>query len=155
MRINAITYNSAISALAKAARSESRQQRRFDYNKEDETDHAQNSDILWRRALDLIECMEKEGVKRDVFTYSAAISTCGAAGRWQETVNLINTMKSDGGRDTKPNRVSYTSAISEFGVLELSVETRCFVPNVVHYLDLQLPVGTAGNGMLHTSSSMK
>ncbi|ACI64491.1 predicted protein [Thalassiosira pseudonana CCMP1335] len=114
MRINAITYNSAISALAKAARSESRQQRRFDYNKDDETDHAQNSDILWRRALDLIECMEKEGVKRDVFTYSAAISTCGAAaacgncGQWDAAYELFNEMKLDG---LQPDLVSYNALV--------------------------------------------
>ena len=125
MTINTITYNSAISALAKAARSESKQQRRYDYKqitaskigvyKPAALKKPNNSDLdfLWRRALDLIECMEKEGVRRDSFTYSSAISTCGAAGQWQEAVNLIKAMKEYGGEDTRPNRVAYTSAISE------------------------------------------
>ena len=38
--------------------------------------------------------MEDDGVKRDSFTFSSAISTCGAAGRWEEAVSLINDMNS-------------------------------------------------------------
>ena len=114
MKINTITYNSAIAALSKAARSESRQQRRYDYKasggwskiESSTTDHIDN--ILWKKALDLVECMEKEGVRRDSFTFSSAISTCGSAGRWQESLDLIDAMK----RETKPNKIAYTAAIT-------------------------------------------
>lgn len=117
MKINTITYNSAISALAKAARIESKQQRRFDYHPTATTTTTvecgnSDPDTLWRRALEIIDAMEKEGVQRDVFTFSSAINTCGAAGRWEEAVDLIRTMKR-GGRDTRPNKVTYTSAIGE------------------------------------------
>ncbi len=114
MKINTITYNSAIAALAKAARSESRQQRRYDYkpgggwSKVEASNPAYDDNILWKKALDLVQCMEKEGVRRDSFTFSSAISTCGAAGRWQESLDLIDAMK----RETKPNKIAYTSAIT-------------------------------------------
>ncbi|KAL7439812.1 hypothetical protein ACHAXM_006862 [Skeletonema potamos] len=114
MKINTITYNSAIAALAKSARSESRQQRRYDYkpgggwSKIESSNPAYNDNILWKKALDLVDCMEKEGVRRDSFTFSSAISTCGAAGRWQESLDLIGAMK----RETKPNKIAYTSAIT-------------------------------------------
>jgi len=115
MKINTITYNSAIAALAKAVRSESRQQRRYDYRpgggwskveSSDSTDN--NKNMLWKVALDLVHCMETEGIRRDSFTFSSAISTCGASGRWQESVDLIEAMK----RETKPNKIAYTSAIT-------------------------------------------
>jgi pentatricopeptide repeat protein len=53
--------------------------------------------------------MEDVDVRRDSFTYSSAIGTCGAVGRWEEAISLIQTMKND---DARPNRVAYTSAIS-------------------------------------------
>lgn len=114
MKINTITYNSAIAALAKAARSESRLQRRYDYkpgggwSKIESSDSADNNNVLWKEALALIDCMEKEDIRRDSFTFSSAISTCGAAGRWQESLDLIEGMK----RETKPNKIAYTSAIT-------------------------------------------
>ena len=96
LKINTITYNSAIAALSKAAR-----------NSEGDI-----TSLLWEKALLLIKDMEDDGVKRDSFTFSSAISTCGAAGRWEEAVSLINDMNSSSGSGTKPNRVAYTSAIS-------------------------------------------
>ncbi|KAL7541143.1 hypothetical protein ACHAXR_012084 [Thalassiosira sp. AJA248-18] len=98
LKINTITYNSAIAALSKAARTESKQH----------TGDA-DTDVLWQKTLDIVECMKGEGVRRDSFTFSSAISTCGTTGRWQEAVDLIKAMKGDG---TKPNKVAYTSAIT-------------------------------------------
>lgn len=101
LKINTITYNSAIAALAKAARTESRQSLGDQPNTE--------VDSLWQKALDLIKCMESEGVRRDSFTYSSAISACGMAGKWADAVCLLKAMKGDG---IKPNKVAYTSAIT-------------------------------------------
>eukprot|EP00584_Thalassiosira_punctigera_P023090 CAMPEP_0172555006 /NCGR_PEP_ID=MMETSP1067-20121228/57533_1 /TAXON_ID=265564 ORGANISM="Thalassiosira punctigera, Strain Tpunct2005C2" /NCGR_SAMPLE_ID=MMETSP1067 /ASSEMBLY_ACC=CAM_ASM_000444 /LENGTH=669 /DNA_ID=CAMNT_0013343497 /DNA_START=154 /DNA_END=2163 /DNA_ORIENTATION=- len=101
LEINTITYNSAIAALSKAARSESRHHGGGGIDSE--------ADLLWEKALELVRCMEGEGVRRDSFTFSSAISACGAAGRWQEAVNLIEAMKGDG---IKPNKVAYTAAIT-------------------------------------------
>jgi len=111
LRINTITYNSAIAALSKAARTESKtsQQQQQQDDSNNGSISSSNADLLWKKALDLIRCMEKEGVQRDSFTYSSAISTCGAAGRWSEAVDLIEAMKEDG---IKPNKVAYTSAIT-------------------------------------------
>eukprot|EP00571_Detonula_confervacea_P012159 CAMPEP_0172311378 /NCGR_PEP_ID=MMETSP1058-20130122/14636_1 /TAXON_ID=83371 /ORGANISM="Detonula confervacea, Strain CCMP 353" /LENGTH=656 /DNA_ID=CAMNT_0013024537 /DNA_START=111 /DNA_END=2081 /DNA_ORIENTATION=- len=100
LKINTITYNSAIAALSTAARTESKQRT---------AGGDSDPDVFWKKALDLIKCMESEGVRRDSFTFSSAISTCGAAGRWEEAVDLIRAMKGD---RIKPNKVAYTSAIS-------------------------------------------
>ena len=123
MKINTITYNSAISALAKAARTESKQQRRFDYDQKtiattNDESEAESSDpgVLWRRALELLENMEMDGVKLDKFTYSAAINTCGAAGRWEEAVDLIKAMRGHRDKDVRPNKVTYTSAIGKYSL---------------------------------------
>ncbi len=105
LRINTITYNSAIAALSKAARSELKTS-----NNQGSVRDTTDVDVLWQKTLHLIQCMETEGVKRDSFTYSSAISTCGAAGRWEEALHLIQSMKKEGG--TKPNRIAYTSAIT-------------------------------------------
>jgi pentatricopeptide repeat protein len=115
MKINTITYNSALSALAKAARAESKQQRRFDYDQTQAAENDSNSDpsALWRRALGLIKSMESEGVPLDKFTYSSAINACGAAGRWEEAVDLIRAMKEDKTKNNTPNKVTYTSAIGK------------------------------------------
>ncbi len=103
LSINTITYNSAIAALSKAARSELK-------TNQGSARDATDVDVLWQKALHLIQCMETEGVKHDSFTYSSAISTCGAAGRWEEALHLIQSMKKEGG--TRPNRIAYTSAIT-------------------------------------------
>jgi len=136
MKINTITYNAAVSALAKAARTESKQQRRFDFKQKGGKYHAtgnqpQNSEVnlLWCKTLDLLDCMESEGVLRDSFTFSSAISTCGAAGRWEEAMHLINTMKADGDRGIKPNRFAYTSAISMFDLMNTFTLLQFFVDN--------------------------
>jgi pentatricopeptide repeat protein len=114
MKVNTITYNAAINALAKAARTESKQKRRYDYDEATESERDADPGALWRRVLGLIEDMKLEGVPLDKFTYSSAINACGAAGRWEEAVDLIREMKVDGNRENKPNKVTYTSAIGEF-----------------------------------------
>lgn len=109
MHINTIVYNSAIAALSRAARAgSSRQQQQYQQKLQKQQINA-TVDVLWEKTLYLMKCMEDEDVRRDSYTYSSAIGTCGAVGQWEEAVNLIQTMKNDGAR---PNRVAYTSAIS-------------------------------------------
>ena len=160
MKINTITYNSAISALAKAARTESKQQRRFDYDENNASENELNTDpnALWRRVLSLIADMKHERVPLDKFTYSSAINACGAAGRWEEAVGLIREMKEEASKDNKPNKVIYTSAIGEYKCWSCSKyflfsvkQTFCcfclFVP--------QLHVATLANGLLRLIYFMK
>jgi len=111
MRINTIVYNSAIAALSRAARAGSsrQQQQQHQHKLQKQQQHPTLMDVLWEKTLHLMKCMEDEDVRRDSFTYSSAIGTCGAVGQWEEAVNLIQTMKTD---DARPNRVAYTSAIS-------------------------------------------
>lgn len=149
VKINTITYNSAIQALAKAARTESKQQRRFDYDKNTAIESESNADsrALWCLALELLENMESEGVALDKFTYSSAINVCGAAGRWKEAVDLVKAMKKDGNKDIKPNQVTYTSAIGEHN----NICHFLFHSNLTQYLDgmntlIKLPVARRDNG---------
>lgn len=100
LRINTITYNSAITALSKASRAAAKQHRAID---------RPNADKLWQQTQELLKCMEDDGVRRDSFTYSAAMGACGMAGRWREAMGLIKTMKGDG---IQPNKQVYTSAIT-------------------------------------------
>jgi pentatricopeptide repeat protein len=62
MEVNTITYNAAINALAKAARTESKQKRRYDYDEATESERDADPGALWRRVLGLIEDMKLEGV---------------------------------------------------------------------------------------------
>lgn len=115
MRINLITYNSAITALSKA----SKMNAKFGTKPSRSADAASSpnnealnmdNDQLWVRALELIEQIKADGMEPDGFSYSAAISCCGSGGRWKEALDLIKTMKS-GGPKTRPNKIAYTAAI--------------------------------------------
>lgn len=108
MQINLITYNAAITALAKAAKQSSRP----NYRSKEKSDNADEGHRgkLWTRALQLLERMESDGIKPDGFSYSSAISCCGADGRWEEALELIDRMKKGGPR-TRPNKIAYTAAI--------------------------------------------
>ena len=103
MRINLITYNSAITALARAAKGPQRQ---------GQSPSATDCSDLWARALHLLDQMKADGLEPDGFTYASAISCCGASGRWEEAVSLLDTMR-EGGSRTQPNKVAYTAAISK------------------------------------------
>jgi pentatricopeptide repeat domain-containing protein 1 len=94
---NLYTYNAAITALAKAPK------------KGRSTGNVKMSTT----ALALLDEMKQSGFQPDGFCYSSAIACCGADGRWIEACELIETMK-QGGPSTSPNKVAYTSAISEF-----------------------------------------
>jgi pentatricopeptide repeat domain-containing protein 1 len=125
MNINLITYNAAITALSKAskrsAKSRDKQMAAEQYAPDAANNDKSSStmvkdgtdDQLWEKALDLLDQMRADGIEPDGFSFSAAISCCGAGGRWEEALTLIKTMKK-GGPKTRPNRVSYTAAIGKF-----------------------------------------
>jgi pentatricopeptide repeat protein len=68
---------------------------------------------LWPKALELLQQMDEDGIKPDDYCYSSAINCCGAEGRWEEACELIEKMK-QGGPKSRPNKIAYTAAISEF-----------------------------------------
>ena len=111
LKINTITYNSAIAALSKASRAAAKQHGTGDRSDADE---------LWQETQKLLTCMENDGIRRDSFTYSAAMGTCGVAERWQEAVRLIETMKGNG---IKPNMQVYTSAITACAKSRYAIES--------------------------------
>ena len=113
MRINLITYNSAITALSKASRQNVKYSTRMNaqYPSNDKLEAINvDEEQLWMRALDLLEQIKSDGLEPDGFSYSAAISCCGTGGRWKEALDLIKTMQK-GGPKTRPNKVAYTAAI--------------------------------------------
>lgn len=133
IHINTITYNAAISALASASTKNMRQILKEERSKEylsrvmedgegfsSTTSYPSTSfgksenSQLWRKALNLIDQMKETGVQPDAISYSSAIKTCGAAGRWKEALEIISIMKK-GGPLTRPNRISYTNAITACG----------------------------------------
>ena len=77
----------AIAALSKAAKS-------------GKGHHSGNE--LWKTALDLLDRMKHDGIEPDGFSYSSAISCCGAYGKWEEALRLFEQMKAGGPR-TQPN----------------------------------------------------
>lgn len=105
MRINLITYNSAITALSKASKRNA-----ASASSPKSGTVSVDNDQLWTRALDLIEQIKSDGMEPDGFSYSAAISCCGAGGRYKEALDLIQTMQK-GGPKTRPNKIAYTAAI--------------------------------------------
>lgn len=109
MNINLITYNAAITALAKAARKNSKDFRNLGIKKLEKVE-------LWPKALSLLNRMKEDGIQPDGFCYSSAISCCGAEGRWLEACDLLETMKK-GGPKTRPNKIAYTAAIGEREVM--------------------------------------
>ena len=111
MPINLITYNAAITALSKASRQNARYSSRS--NRPGATSDPFGDEDLWSRALLLLGQMKEDGIEPDGFCYSSAISCCGAEGRWQEALRLIEVMK-QGGPKTRPNKIAYTAAISKY-----------------------------------------
>ena len=116
MKINLITYNAGITALSKASRRFARRSTKehapLRFSKGMERNDVLDIDEqqLWTRALMLIKQMKDDGLEPDGFSYSAAISCCGAGGRWEEALALIKRMQRGGPR-TRPNKIAYTAAI--------------------------------------------
>ena len=117
MKISLITYNSAITALAKASRNNVRYSTRtfvpanLNYGTPRNIEGGIDEAHLWRKALGLLKQMKEERIWPDEYSYSAAISACGSGGRFQEALDLIKTMRA-GGSKLRPNKIAYTGAIS-------------------------------------------
>ena len=101
LSINLITYNAAITAISKAAKQSAKSQ---------SSDDGQ----LWKTVMKLLDQIRADGLEPDGFSFSSAISCCGAEGRWEEALELIALMQKGGPR-TRPNKIAYTAAISSCG----------------------------------------
>lgn len=133
MTVNLITYNAAITALSKASR--------FRMKSSGIQPEEIGSEDLWSRALLLLGQMKKDGIEPDGFCYSSAISCCGAEGRWEEALKLIEVMK-QGGPRTRPNKVAYSAAICKYyfcEVMELKVYYYLWILNLSLFLPFQPP----------------
>lgn len=70
------------------------------------------------------------GCERNVITYSALISACEKAGRWQLALNLLDEMQRD---KVAPNTVTFNSLISACAqgvLLILLSQTPMYCPDV-------------------------
>lgn len=108
MQINLITYNSAITALGRAAKQSARSNR-----SSHDGDSTPTDGNLWTRVEQLLDQMKESGIQPDGFSFASAIACCGAEGRWQEALDLIDEMQK-GGPKTRPNKIAYTAAICKF-----------------------------------------
>ncbi|GKY92676.1 hypothetical protein MPSEU_000237700 [Mayamaea pseudoterrestris] len=96
MKIRIITYNAAIAALAKGAKLGK---------------SGYESKELWKISLQLLQRMRVDGIEPDGFSFTSAISCCGAYGKWKEALELFEAMQA-GGIRTQPNKIAYTAVIS-------------------------------------------
>lgn len=94
MKINLYVYNSAITALAKAAKQSAKR-----HSKPKE-----QGEKLSRRAISLLDQMKRNGVPPDGWSYSSSISCCGAELEWELALDLMEEMRKGGPR-TRPNAV--------------------------------------------------
>lgn len=106
MRINLYVYNSAITALAKAAKQSARRRH--------SPQPGRGDGQLSNRAMELLDQMKGDGIRPDGFSFSSAISCSGAEGKWEEALRLVDLMKKGGPR-TRPNKIAYTAAIAACG----------------------------------------
>jgi pentatricopeptide repeat protein len=82
----------------------------------------------------LLQQMKEDGIQPDGFSFTSAISCCGAEGRWEEALELMAVMKKGGPR-TRPNKIAYTAAICKCVFVAFSkVLHRCFLRNPYAYM---------------------
>jgi pentatricopeptide repeat protein len=108
LRINLITYNNALAALAKASKNHARRQ---DASRREDPENSGNG-ILFIPTTELLDQMKADGITLDGFSFSSAISCFGGQGRWEEALALLNLM-TKGGPRTQPNKLVYTAAIGK------------------------------------------
>jgi pentatricopeptide repeat protein len=135
MSVNLITYNAAITALSKASRRNSKNVVKYNRN---QPPSGSQDEGLWTRVVMLLQQMKEDGIQPDGFSFTSAISCCGAEGRWEEALELMAVMKKGGPR-TRPNKIAYTAAICKFCFCDIfeSVATLFFTePLHIHELDL-------------------
>lgn len=63
----------------------------------------------WRRAVGLLDEMQRVGVEPNLFSFSAAISACAKDAQWERAVALLEEMPQ---RGIEPDVVSYSAAIT-------------------------------------------
>ena len=64
----------------------------------------------WEKALAVFEALRQTpGMKANTISYSAVISACSSAGRWQEAEQLFSEMDGD---DCSPNAITFSCLIS-------------------------------------------
>jgi pentatricopeptide repeat protein len=103
--VNLYVYNAVITSLSKAAKRNT---------KVGESSSTNDNQQLYPIVMGLLDEMKQDGIKPDGFTYSSAISCCGAEGLWEEALQIIDMMRRGGPR-TQPNKVAYTAAITSCG----------------------------------------
>ncbi|CAM9360667.1 unnamed protein product, partial [Ectocarpus sp. 4 AP-2014] len=84
-RLDAKTYNVALSALGKCGR--------------------------WKEALATLDRMRSKGVPPDVYSFNSAISACGRAAKWKQALALLSEMEREDS-EVPPDLFSYNGAIN-------------------------------------------
>jgi pentatricopeptide repeat domain-containing protein 1 len=51
---------------------------------------------MWKRALELLDEMQGNGIAPTEVTYSVAISACGNGGQWRKALGLLELVRIEG-----------------------------------------------------------
>ncbi|CAM9677245.1 unnamed protein product [Scytosiphon promiscuus] len=125
-RLDAKTYNVALSALGKCGR--------------------------WKEALATLERMRSRGIPPDVYSYNSAISACGRGAKWQQALALLSKMEGDES-EVAPDLFSYNGAINAVAKagrweqalnLLVGISSRGLSPDVVSFSSAMSACDRAG-----------
>lgn len=50
----------------------------------------------WKRAVEVLDKMDQEGIQKNENTFHPAISACGKSGNWKMAIQLFERMQKDG-----------------------------------------------------------
>ncbi|CAB1119855.1 unnamed protein product [Ectocarpus sp. CCAP 1310/34] len=125
-RLDAKTYNVALSALGKCGR--------------------------WKEALATLDRMRSKGVPPDVYSFNSAISACGRAAKWKQALALLSEMEREDS-EVRPDLFSYNGAINAVAKdgrweqalsLLMGIKTRGLSPDVFSFSSAMSACDRAG-----------
>ncbi|KAL7565605.1 hypothetical protein ACA910_018967 [Epithemia clementina (nom. ined.)] len=123
LKPNKIIYNNVLTAMARASKSLDSTEPGHHNNISNISNNNNNNNnkdkqdseyYIWTQAKQLLKEMDDNGIEKDGFTYSAALTCC--QGQWKEALNLIDCMRRQQQQQgQQPNKIAYTAAIASCG----------------------------------------
>eukprot|EP00752_Nemacystus_decipiens_P006448 g5808.t1 len=162
-RLDAKTYNVALSALGKCGRWKEAlatldrmrakgRASRLDAKTYNVALSALGKCGRWKEALATLDRMRAKGVPPDVYSFNSAISACGRAAKWQQALALLSEMEREGSM-VAPDLFSFNGAINAVAKggrwqqaldLLMGIKTRGMTPDVVSFSSAMSACDRAG-----------